>query len=223
MFSHFPHYKEKKSVMGKGVSAIILLDGASVPTQKDLKTWPEFVSIPMQMSFAKAEVYQFIILTQIWNLQSFFLIIWYSLLYLFPSDHALVPQFWEGHQWWRLNQHCSLQKFQILSYWSQRLTTKWCHCCCCFCIPHPNWNPHYHCFCWQAHPIIQKHIWLSWHLAGAQGQSSSNKMTWWDESVQQKIFLVFIYYSDQFACLVGEAAQEKCYLYLWQIPWPGQK
>ena len=63
---------------------------------------------------------------------------------------------------------------------------KSCHCCCyCWCFLHSNWNPHHHCFHWQAHPVLQKHIWLHEYPAGTQGQSSIGEKTWCVDGLQR--------------------------------------
>jgi hypothetical protein len=64
-------YKEKKSLIGKGVSASIHHDRASVASNKTLKPWPKLVCYFLQMNLAKVEVCQDIIFTQILNMQSF--------------------------------------------------------------------------------------------------------------------------------------------------------
>ena len=95
---------------------------------------------------------------------------WYYPPCLYPFDRVPVSLFQECWKLWRLNQYCSLKKFQILYHWSQTMATKCCHChcCCCYCycFLHSNCNPHHHYFCWQAHPVMQKNIWLSWYPAG---------------------------------------------------------
>ena len=55
----------KEDLITKGVSAIAHFERVSVSTKEDLKFWPELVSYLVQMSFAKAEGHQCIILTPI--------------------------------------------------------------------------------------------------------------------------------------------------------------
>ena len=61
------NYMEEKSLVGTKVVATIHLDGATVASKKTLESSQELVSYLLQMNFAKAEVNQCIIVTQILN------------------------------------------------------------------------------------------------------------------------------------------------------------
>ena len=164
-------YKEKASLIGKGVSVIFHLDRTSISTKEDLMSWPELVSYLVQMSLAKAEVHQCIILTQILNEQSFphWMVLSSMPLSIWSCTHATIlrrSSMMEVESTLLISNISDLETLELetddkvllllmllllLLYFSSKLKSSKS-----LLLLTSSWE-------------IQKHKWLIWHLDGTQG------------------------------------------------------